>query len=166
MIYRLPDILGGAELEATEWWSGCAGANHEYRIQGTSVTVSVPYGLTAVDPPLPPEPPVGTVVLDRDGRVWVSLDLDRWQSVVGGREFWVDLVAARGPLTLLVPDPFGEPVELPWWSDDRSRIEVHPGAARSVTVWFWGKADTFRPASAREMAKALWAAADAAEATT
>jgi hypothetical protein len=84
-----------------------------------------------VPPPLPPEPPVGSVVLDANGRVWQCRagrpgNANAWQSLTGGQEKW-EYIATLTPV-LLVPDPL-----------------------------------TLPPDRQREMAEALWAAANAAE---
>lgn len=107
MRYKLPEALGGGEYEALTDYRSKAGDDWRFRFRIPDVgLVDVPAeSLTEVKPPLPPEPPTGSVVRDKHGRVWVSLHGSAWawQSVVGGKERWEDLVAGRGPLIPLVP---------------------------------------------------------------
>lgn len=60
MKYLLPKELGGAEVEAEEFWGGCAGAQPEYHLPG-GFTLLAPKGepLTPVAPPQPEEPSPG-----------------------------------------------------------------------------------------------------------
>lgn len=50
----------------------------------------------------PPEPPIGTAVIDRDGYVW-ERDEDGWTLVTGpiAAEDWFRLVRDYGPLRLM-----------------------------------------------------------------
>ena len=79
--YKLPEVLGGGEIEATEWGSGCAGAGREYKIADTGLTLWVSPGSTLemVEEPLPEEPPVGSVVLDVSGDAWQNTGIGGWQ---------------------------------------------------------------------------------------
>lgn len=91
--YRLPDWLGGHEVDVRG-------------TRGDGQLIVIPRGivpaglnpteihidrdeLTEVGPPLPPEPPNGTVVLDRSGDAWqrgTDIDDDRsWTGSHGGK---------------------------------------------------------------------------------
>ena len=149
MRYRLPEVLGGGEYEVS--WQ------HETNAPIGTVPFIVERGcivyvakalLTEVKPPMPEEPPVGSVgrcdegyIHIRQGRSWTNHDdvPATWSEVY-----------SHG-FTLLVPDPFAEPVELPAWG-----VSV-----RSNSVMYGQR--LLDSAEARMKARALWAAADAAE---
>lgn len=171
--YRLPDILGGGEYEEHRRADGSTEApigTVAFLVEGCIVAVAVAL-LTKVEPPLPPEPPRGEVVLDVDGHAWqnaaalgVSTGGRHWWSEGRADEDWSGL-QRYGPLTRLVPDPAAG-VELPWRGG-------HPEAPFTVsfTVGQGGAALVSSPGpfvldapSARAMAGALLAAAGAAEA--
>lgn len=177
MRYRLPESLGGGEFEAFIDYHrvGELGADFvRFDVPGVGLVDIERGGLTEVKPPLPPEPPIGSVVRDKNGRVWVSLQGPTpyvWQSTVGGKERWADLVAGRGPLTLLVPDPFAEPVELPYTLSvgHHTKVRISAPVSRIGPIVALSLASGGRfvspdmaPATARDLARALWAAADAA----
>jgi hypothetical protein len=133
-----------------------------------------------VEPPLPPEPQehgaivaVGTI-----GRALYERDDDqlRWQGLHDKAWYkWAEVCAGGTPVRL-VPDPAAG-VELPWRGNGN-------GATSWVAVGDWGDAESINPdlipllvasggrlttpvltpATARAMAAALLAAADAAEA--
>ena len=176
-LYKLPDGIRDGEIEAEEIWGGCAGGRPEYRLAG-GFTLLAPAGqpLERVKPPLPEEPPYKTVVLDDDGQAWQRfapavgdpLKTSEWSCAGGAAdEDWAGL-NAYGPLTRLVPDPFAEPVELPWRSDG---VDVQPttdDGRPGPNVYVSTKRASYgfahvRPSVARAMARALWAAADQAE---
>jgi hypothetical protein len=81
--------------------------------------ISVPHtAVTVVTPPLPEEPPLGTLLRDKDGCVWERDDptdkrLAHWFN--GGNELitWEKLWA-RGPLARMVPDPADTAPDLPF----------------------------------------------------
>jgi len=84
--------------------------------------------LTEVKPPLPPEPPVGSVVRNRYNQVYVRSGRETYPwSLAGGvgTYDWVH-VLAKGPgwvaPVLLVPDPLAEAPDLPYahvdWEGD------------------------------------------------
>jgi len=123
--YRLPDWLGGAECALVrgdhEFREGAVlGGSTEVRITagvsgGTGVTMTVPRRiLTRVEPALPPEPPVGSVVwvqeLDRDLQAGIILRryVPGWCSP-GSDDApydWAGVCAlSTTPPVLLVPDP-------------------------------------------------------------
>lgn len=177
--YRLPEALGGGEVEATEWWSGCAGANREYRIAGTSISFSMPSHspLEEVSPPLPPEPPVGSVVLDGKGRAWQRVGPPNedhqgcrwWSSHDVTDDTWAGLNQGYAPLTRLVPA--AEPVTLPWRGNGVVVEQTIDGAGPGSFVHVSTKDASYgfchlKPDVAREMARALWTAAEQAEATS
>lgn len=107
--YRLPDVLGGAEFELS----------HHTRSSGMAygraagLTVAVPFDvLVEVEPPLPPEPPDGSVVwvdnpsacrvFERDGSRRIDANGRHWW--VGGRErpmTWVDVCSYGTPVRLV-----------------------------------------------------------------
>lgn len=171
MRYRLPDALGGGEC-----------VYHADGIDNDRIVVelvdTVPglrlelelSVLTEVKPPLPPEPPqlvtvrVGARAFVRDDLVlsrasWVGPD---------GRHTWSELCDLAQqktgfPPVLLVPVP--EPVELPWSTPfllGATGVRVFIGDS-SIRVEVLGKHIGITTAEAREMARALWTAADAAE---
>jgi hypothetical protein len=168
--YKLPEVLGGGELEehprGTPIAAEAPAGTVAFLIDGCLVCVAVGL-LTRVKPPLPPEPGLGAVVLDRHDRAWQHVDAYRgdWCCTVDdlGAD-WVELTRDDGPLRTLVEAP--EPVNLPWDHRDRDgcRIEVH----ESPRPWGACRVNTSRgvdltPAMAREMARALNTAADNAE---
>jgi hypothetical protein len=176
--YRLPDELGGGEYEALTDFRSKAGDGwrHRFNVPGVGL-VDVPTEcLIEVRPPLPPEPPVGAVVLfggeavqrfednelaDDASAHWASVGTtDRWT--------WARLVEIGGTLVHLASAP--EPVALPWSCYDAEVSQTHDeveGPGRHVYVSTkparYGYAH-LKPAEAREMARALWTAADAVEA--
>ena len=168
MRYRLPEALGGGEFEANEIWGGCAGGRPEYHLAG-GVTILAPKGepFGEVEPLLPPKPPMWSVVLDRHQRAWQHVDDGRgeWTCTVAdlGAE-WDELNREDGPLTLLVPDPFAEPVALPWTLKGEAvihsvRVRVAEGSV--LPDFGYGNHGTvLDPEDARSFARALWAAAD------
>lgn len=68
-----------------------------------------------VKPPLPEEPPAGSVVLDRDGDAWTHKAGDdrRWECH-GLEADWDHLNNRYGPVVLMVPDPVASAPELPF----------------------------------------------------
>jgi hypothetical protein len=165
--YRLPEALGGGEHEAYGFDFAASGTV-SFIGEGWSLEVARDQ-LSKVA--LPPEPPVGSVVLDNEG--------DAWQLTPLG---WVIASASRGgyetsaalqryglaELTPLVPDPFGEPVELPWVREAKAfgeelRVEFsHQDYAGDAAIYAAGGHMTC--SEARDMARALWTAANQAEA--
>jgi hypothetical protein len=175
--YRLPEALGGGEREGEYFWSGCAGAMHEHRFKVPNVgyvTVSTREPLTKVGPPLPPEPPdVGAVVQVVDVAPGSFRVFERgpesagerwWPAGDGAAVAWEHICGLGTPVRL-VPDPAAG-VELPWRGG-------HPQAPFTVSFGDQGGAAIvsspgpfiLAAVDARAMAAALWAAADAAEAS-
>jgi hypothetical protein len=183
--YQLPlDLLGGGEIDAREEWGGCAGGRPEYHLPG---------GFTLLAPPgkpldeivtVPPEPVNGSVVritslirpklriiAERDDSAEGAVSDERWFTTEAGPATWVDLVGPDGVVTYLVPDPFAEPVTLPWDAETSYGAEVGVRALDTGSVNEWiqrpdvkSVVATLTPTLARDKARALWAAADAAEA--
>lgn len=122
--YKLPDALGGGEVEAREWWSGCAGAQAEYELDGgCKIVMALGERLELVKPPLPPEPGPGLYLFEYgpNGDTFVAEDEDGYGWHVAGYEgglTWEEL-QDRWPgakFRRLIPEP--EPVELPWHATD------------------------------------------------
>ena len=176
MRYRLPeDVFDGGEYEgslttfAGEPWV-------RFDVDGVRFYVGLD-ALTEVKPPLPEEPPdltvlrAGTAVYQRDDG---GGPMHRWW--MAGRAQSTDWPSiADLAFTRLVPEPFAEPVELPWQATggaDGDRpwsvgVETSTGATPMVlvnaAVCGRGAGVYLFAAGARRMARALWAAADAAE---
>lgn len=162
--WRLPEVLGGGELEEYRHVSGTTEApagTVAFLVDGCLVCVALGL-LTKVEPP--PQPPVGAVVLDNGGNAWQrgADHLTRpWMCAAAGDEDWATL-QEYAPLTRLVPDPAAG-VELPWGTQPRVWVDESVGRPAMVGVRY--KTDFWlSPAIARAMAAALLAAADAAEA--
>jgi hypothetical protein len=183
--YRLPEALGGGEVEIVPDPSATHPPMTGYvRVVIESAEESFPIDLpfsvlTKVERPLPPEPPPGSVVLvgaDADDPLsgYVYRHYHGAWAVPGEEDFttWAGVCKLGIPVRL-VPDPFAEPVELPWRANGRgtglsASIEVGNGAmagAVYVRLVTPSAAPIQIGIPAREMARALWAAADAAEAT-
>lgn len=131
-------------------------------------------GLTAVKPPLPPEPDPVSVVLDRYLRAWQHVSSGRgdWCCAMDdlGAD-WEELNREYGPLVLLDSAP--EPVELPWASQPyevgimRTTVNAtSDGVVDANSNGHTGVAVVMPPEQAREKARALNTAADQAEATS
>ena len=174
MRYRLPEVLGGGEYEGRP--GALLMADHiALNIPGAggkAASVYVYRGfLTEIEEPLPEEPPPLAVVLDKDGKAWQHTGGYRgpWECTHDdGGEDWGDLNRDYGPLTRLVPDPSAEPVELPWSKHlHESVVNVVTGDFGEVLVETisGGRAMLLplNPPEARDMARALMTAADAAE---
>lgn len=172
--YRLPDALGGGEIEAEEMWGGCAGGRPEYLVAGSRITITMPEGtpMEAVAPPLPPEPPVGTVVLV--GMVFEQV-LRRYEHGWAGPgdergEYatWAE-VCSLGTPVLLVPDPLAGAPELPW-TDAGISVSVKVGVEvitrGQVRVVADGDYAYLVPSVARQMGLALLRAAAEVEQAT
>lgn len=161
--YRLPEALGGGEVEVLHGFARLEDDGRvDVKMEGLSEVATVPRTwLTKVEPPLPPEPPVGAVVVDSEGDAWQrrknEWGVRHWVTPTSGDQDWATLVEHYGPLTRLVPDPAAG-VELPWGTQPRVWVDESMVGVRYKTDFWLG------PDAARAMAAALWAAADAAEA--
>jgi len=81
--------------------------------------------LVEVEEPLPPEPPVGSVVLATTANkpwVFVREEPGWWYTTAMERAFTWDDVCTRSVPVLLVPDPLAEAPELPWDAFTGGRI--------------------------------------------
>lgn len=124
--YKLPDQLGGGEVDAVEYDKD--GQTWIWFPIGEWMMHCRSDALTKVEPPLPPEPPIGTVMLDKDGDVWQrdneTSDYGWVGTAVPARVPWECLNAKYGPLTRLVPDPADDAPALPWECDDEDGDEL------------------------------------------
>lgn len=173
--YKLPDVLGGAEVFVVQGCTeGCPGrvvVGVLLRERPTGITIEVDRSiLVEVEPP---EPPNGTVLrtrtlspavyqrsdqgCDTEGAWWATGDEVpvRWEAI------------AHLEFERLVPAP--EPVELPWLLGGVQVQQTTDNDKPSDRVLVSTKNASygfvhFDPTTAREMARALWTAADQAEA--
>lgn len=180
--YRLPDALGGGEVETVSAPVVVMGT--PVRIEGGEVLL-VPMSLLEEVEEVVDEPGPGyylAVEGDSEAPPFVAEHEAGygWHIAGHSRGFtWQELRAEWPSLTFteLVPDPFAEPVELPWVGVAQKFSSIGPA---EVSVELFEQPGlrfmvriTARPFGdgewrlswprAREMARALWAAADAAE---
>jgi hypothetical protein len=166
MRYRLPEVLGGGEYNGTP----TSFAGTEYRcfdVDGVNFYVRLA-DLTEAKPPLPPEPPVRSVVLAEAPFATPVVFFrypNGWAEPAGSTYYDWAKVCSYGTPVRYVPDPFAEPVTLPWMgiSDTSDEIFVnrHLGAvAKLVWVAVDGTERAVKADVAKAMARALWAAAD------
>jgi hypothetical protein len=136
--------------------------------------------LVLIPPPLPEEPGNGVVVrvvgpdglsfvAERDDEAAGGDELARWFSsakVVSAP--WVEIAKNAKSITRLVPDPCAEPVELPLVYVDRDGDEIRVDKSqRRESAAFICTDDGgmyVNAEQARTIARALWTAADRAEA--
>ena len=176
--YRLPDALGGGEVEAVLYQFPHRTINrNQYRGDGFALWVDAP--LTEVPPPVPDEPKaeVGNLAyfVDRYGLPWHnSIHHGKWESAGCAPTAWQDLWNSAGPLVPLIPDP-AHGVTLPWVGTDNygDRIEVtprRPGRPGCIFVSIEDGGDVHEaeigPDRAAELAGALLAAARTAREAT
>lgn len=167
--YRLPEALGGGEVDVLH---GMARDDGRVDCDVPEVgIVTVPFrALTEVQPP---EPPIGAFVhlasyyglYERIDRGWID------GTLTGGKAYeWETLVRLNSGDTpvRLAPVPFVEPVKLRW-EQGPVGVDFAPeglgGGPHKVVVVAGDDARNITALVARDMAHALWAAADAAEAT-
>lgn len=180
--YKLPEALGGGEVEAEMTWSGCDGARREYKVAG-SVTI-LTYSnepLREIPPPYPTEPADGSVlrlvepngksqIVERDDGALSSEGEYRWWSTnEEGSLRWVDLPVRGATIIPLVPAL--EPVSLPWKARSQTghfEFTVTPcrdspsgrlNGNVNVAIDGLNATATATNAVAREMARALLTAA-------
>ncbi len=172
--YRLPEILGGGEVDALETWGGCAGGRPEYRIEGITVTMPAGTPMEPVDT-TPPEPEPGAWLI---GDVPVIRSPDSQATYPWLRESdhgaqydtWADTWKALGGPGItprrLVPEP--APVELPWEGSSSfgRHLKVHRPDLGLIPVAVGEDLGELAPDTAEEMAAALLAAARAAREAT
>ncbi len=172
--YRWPADMGGGEHEEYRPVSGADSTPPTGTVaflrDGYLVCVAVGL-LTEVKPPLPAEPPIGSVVtVDGEAaqRFEDNYEADNpekhWASVGTTQRWTWAQVCGLGEVVLLIPDPF-QTVTLPWGgtqSNDAERVVVDRYDAANVSLVLAGRATAWFPLdTAREVALALWAAADA-----
>lgn len=176
--YTLPAELGGYECEITDGLAKPGGrVDCVMDIAGGGVTVKVnlPFRLlTPVKPPLPPEPPDGSVVRITQLRPGAPAPaglrfpahffqrergrLHSWRGLdPNGYDWEWEGICELGDPVLLVPDPFAEPVQLPW---RKSGFEVSVSGAMVEIVMPRaedGGTTLVGHCLAREFARAVWA---------
>lgn len=119
--YRLPAELGGIEVRN----AGMRGDGRLILVPVAPELAELDWefcldqgALTEVKPPLPPEPPVRTVVLDREGDAWIrNASEDRPWACFDLSADWKHLNDRYGPVTVMVPDPVASAPELPFSLD-------------------------------------------------
>jgi hypothetical protein len=174
--YRLPEFLGGGEFEAAAVNDSGQYIGFDFPGFGINRTWFPLSVLTEIEPPLPPEPPVGAfVAAGADGNLLPFYRrLDEGWGIVGGSidgVTWADICAmsqkrANRPPVLLVPDPLAEAPELPWECEDESDgiVEVAraPGRGdkRTVYVYVDARFSYLTPAEARAMGLGLLKASE------
>ncbi len=118
--YRLPEVLGGGEVDAEETWGGCAGGRPEYRIEGITVTMPAGTPMEPVDT-TPPEPEPGVYFIGNDGEAWQHFadraDEQRWcvvgySPILTWRQVWAKVGGPGITPRRLVPEP--APVDMPY----------------------------------------------------
>jgi hypothetical protein len=163
--YQLPDALGGGEYDEAPI-TGAIASCKGFIIDGHTVAVHEAL-LTEVVPPLPPEPPPGSVVR-ACGRVFEQRpdgEPGRWfDTWTNGWTRW-SKVCEEGPPALLVPDPLAGAPELPWehrFTDGGPlKVCISSASNRAAYVEGWGH---LTAEEARTMGLALLAAATAEDA--
>jgi hypothetical protein len=177
-VYRFPDQLGGGEYEVVSV------NDHRmtmgFEVPGVGFVVLPMQAVGKVEPPLPPEPATGAYrvggvlcmrVSSEPGKCWVY----RTEQGLFDEATFADLCSNFGlDVVPLVSDPFAEPVTLPWMRETSygAKVGVRPLESGSVNAWTQrpeGDLDdvvvaTLAPDLTRDLARALWAAADAVEA--
>lgn len=164
MRVRLPEELCGATYDAVT-----VGDVAHVDVPGVGRVVLPVASLTEVKPELPPEPPVDSVVRVGGWGGWVLDRHEEGKWYTTGDEFpwsW-EKVCAKGTPVLLVEPP--EPVTLPWTSNGVQVQQTTDDGRPGMNVFVSTKTASYgyahlKPADAREMARALWTAADLAEA--
>ncbi len=169
-MYRLPDALGGAEVEVLHGFARGDGLV-DCKVEGLGV-VSIPYRwLIHIEAPA--EPPVGSFVWDRQGNVWHRHPVPPERPWKCGDEShtWVELQKRR-PLTKLIPDPTVDaptlPASIPTYGGLRDlRIELRAGGhifLYTAEGPEFGRSARLTEEHARQAAAALWCAAEQAKA--
>jgi len=162
--YRLADALGGGGVDMIDTPRVVDGA--PVRTDSGDVLLIPMKLLTAVPPP---EPPVGAYAIGGltavrletgpAGCTWFTTGEEgrpyRWSNWA---ELWDRTGGPEVAVVPLVPDPFAEPVVLPWRHDftDGGPIHVRRSTSsnRAAYVEGWGH---LTADEARAMARALWA---------
>ena len=171
--YKLPDILGGGVVKVLHGMAREDDLVDCVLSDGSHLVLPL-RRLTKVEDPLPEEPPVGSVVraqlVDEDEpwmwqRTTPTIGYGAgWYAAGLGMCFEWAALCTRGTPVLLVPAP--EPVELPWRGESNGTrpIAVTQRSINTVRVDV-GRDEGFNieAATARDMARALWTAADRSE---
>lgn len=144
--YRLPDALGGMELpedtggvlDVRSTGRGDVEGSGEawllrFDIPGLGRIRVQREALVEAGEPLPPEPPVGSVVLFGGEAVQRveegDADTESWMGVGSSARYtWAFLcqINKDHPVVRLVPDPLTEAPELPWrWGNGKFGIDVN-----------------------------------------
>lgn len=94
-----------AEVEGTYVYTDTQG-RHVLAVDGGEYYLPTDAAVEVVSPPLPPEPPINTVVRDASGQVWINPVPGHWRSITGERMVatWGDLWGLNGPVVRLVPE--------------------------------------------------------------
>jgi hypothetical protein len=175
--YKLSDRFGGHEVEVLHGFARDDGRLDCKLDSGDVVTVPAS-DVVSIKPPLPEEPPVGSVVrMGEDGLVFLRGDTDdspyHWLCAGSPAGYTWEQICVYGTPVRLVPDPQAEPVTLPWmWREpgDRPGDSVVGADLGEVADSIRQGATTttirFSPDAARAKALALTTAADQAEAVS
>ena len=175
--YKLPDVLGGGEVEATETYPGRYGLGPEYRLADGITMILGGWRLEPVPPPIPPEPEPGAYLIgDRLAvRFKVPAGWTAWHWQTGPdradeSDSWeLAWAAIGGPIQRLVPEREALPeVELPWTGSTISgcRVAIHSADADGDVRVEWKAGEYVRSETALAMAAALVAAVRAADRTS
>lgn len=154
--YRLPAKLGGHEVEVL------AKLGEDWRVRYHDKDESFPMVLPAtvldeVNPPLPTEPPVGSVVNCDAGYIHIRQSGRGWTGHDGDFTSWPRICSDCRGAVLLVRDPLADAPELPWTAHNSSaRVDAVDNLVIDGT-------DRMVASVARKKARALWAAAQRAE---
>lgn len=167
--YRLPEVLGGGEVEAANDEPGYPKVGFD--LPGVTGRLWLDRGdVTEVKAPLPEEPPNGSVVI-ADGDAFLRVDHGDearwWRTGSLGGQSWTRICKADPNPRLLVEAP--EPVTLPWVAicqTDTESLRIDGADSDGhVPVIIPGVGTVYlNSANARTGARALWTAADQAEA--
>jgi hypothetical protein len=177
-MYIMPGPQGGQELEPIRLDDG--GWDFFKWPLGSNLSAELRLPARLATPALPEEPPYGTVVralITNEDEPWVFERLSMTNRTDGknwgaaGRDEaygWADL-NVRGTPVRLVPDPFAEPVELPWERKVTPYVFIATDGGTGYLGLTIGPSEVTSHGysldvdEARDMARALMAAADAAE---
>lgn len=165
--YRLVEFLAGTYYEAISDVPGMVKLfvpSYGYMLVPGSLLVEAP------PPPLPPEPELRAVVLDGEGWAWQRTE-NGWMPGGGAPRAWAEVCQFGAP-TRLVPDPFAEPVTLPWVDAEHDirvdlttgRFDDEPADEFPAVCLHLDNPSELPPDAARAFGLAVVAAADAAEA--
>jgi hypothetical protein len=168
--YKLPEVYGGGEVMECDFTDiavpdGYAAVAPASPKDGDPIALIPRKWLTEVKPPMV-EPPVGSVMRDRHGDAWVRMEGGWKCGILPVSLVTFEALQNFGPLTLLVPDPFAEPVELPF-IEHGLKVQPTKPDAEFVYVDITGSRHGITHLTsrqARRFAAAIVAAADAVDA--